>query len=354
MGIIGPTADAVRRIQIEGPSGILAISPPWFRPSFEPSTRRIVWPNGAVAHLFSAEEPDRLRGPNLDGAWGDELTSWANAPATWDMLQMALRVPGPLGHAPRAVLSTTPKLHPLLKQIMAAPSTVVTRARTSDNAANLDPSTLRYYQEKYGGTTLGRQELDAELLEGLEGALWTRALIDAGRVGEAPPLVRIVVAVDPAGGSDRKNDETGIVVAGRDAAGHGYVLEDLSGRYSPDGWARRAVHAYRANLADRIVAESNFGGAMVEATIRAVDRSVPVRLVHASRGKVLRAEPIVAMYEQGKVHHVGALPVLEDQMCGWDPTASTNSPDRLDALVWALSELMATAGGAMRVFRLPY
>lgn len=340
LGIIGPTADAVRRIQVEGPSGLLAVSPPWFRPQFEPSTRRVVWPNGAVAHLFSSEEPDRLRGPNLDGAWGDELTSWANQADTWDMLQMALRVPGPLGDAPRAVVSTTPKMQPLLKQVIAAASTVVTRARTSDNAANLDPSTLRYYQEKYGGTTLGRQELDAELLEDLEGALWTRALLNSTRVAEAPPLRRLVVAVDPAGGADRKNDETGIVVAGSGQDGHAYVLSDLSGRFSPDGWARRAVQAYQGHRADRIVAEANFGGAMVEATIRAVDPAASVRMVHASRGKQVRAEPVVALYERGRVHHVGQLPGLEDQLCGWDPMESTGSPDRLDALVWAVTELV--------------
>jgi phage terminase large subunit-like protein len=272
------------------------------------------------------------------------MTSWANAADTWDMMQMALRIPGPLGDAPRAVLSTTPKMQPLLKQIMAAESTSMTRARTSDNAANLDASTLRYYQEKYGGTTLGRQELDAELLEDLEGALWSRALLNETRVMEAPPLRRLVVAVDPAGGADRKNDETGIVVAGRGADGHAYVLSDLSGRFSPDGWARRAVTAYQGFRADRIVAEANFGGAMVEATIRSVDRSAAVRMVHASRGKQVRAEPVVALYEQGKVHHVGQLPALEDQLCGWDPMESPGSPDRLDALVWAISELLGGTG----------
>ncbi len=341
VGIVGPTSDAVRRIQIEGPSGLLSVCPPWNRPSYEPSTRRVVWESGAVCHLFSAEEPDRLRGPNLDAAWADEITSWADAPTVWDMLQFCLRVPGPKGDAPQCVVSTTPKMQRLLKAILNAPSTVVTRAKTSDNAANLDPSTLAYYREKYGGTTLGRQELDAELLEDLEGALWTRAMLDACRVYVAPPsLRRVVVAVDPAGGSSKSNAETGLIVAGRADDGHGYVLADQSGRYTPDGWARRAVDLYRTYNADRIVCEQNYGGAMVEATIRSVDASVPVKLVVASRGKAIRAEPVVSFYEQKRVHHVGMFPEMEDQLCGWDPAGSDPSPDRLDALVWAVSELM--------------
>ncbi len=340
LGIIGPTADAVRRIQVEGPSGILACAPPWCRPSYEPSTRRIVWPNGAVAHLFSAEEPDRLRGPNLDSCWCDELTSWP-APATmWDMLSMALRLPGPQGHAPQVLISTTPKLLPILKAIIAAPSTVTTRARTADNAANLDASTLAYLRGKYGGTTLGRQELDAELIEDVDGALWTRKLIDDCRVFAAPePLRRVVVAVDPSGGAGRGNDECGIVVAGRADDAHAYVLADLSGKLSPERWANRAVDAYHDHQADCIVVETNFGGEMVENTIRTIDPRVPVKRVHASRGKVVRAEPVVALYEQGKVHHVGTLPGLEDQMCGWNPNDSGGSPDRVDALVWGLTEL---------------
>ena len=341
LGIVGPTADAVRRIQVEGPSGILAVAPPWNRPSYEPSTRRIVWPNGAIAHLFSAEEPDRLRGPNLDGAWCDELTSWPQPEAVWDNLQMALRVPGLLGDGPRALVSTTPKPQPLLRALLASSSTVVTRARTSDNAANLDAATLAYYREKYGGTTLGRQELDAELLEDLEGALWTRALIDQCRVGvQSRDMRRVVVAVDPSGGSGRRNDETGIVVAAVSRDGHGYVLADLSGRYTPEGWARRAIDAYRLHEADRIIAEANFGGAMVENTIRAVAPNVPVKLVRASRGKAVRAEPVVALYEQRRVHHVGTLLELEDQLCQWDPNGNDPSPDRLDAMVWAMTDLM--------------
>ena len=340
VAIIGPTADSVRKIQVEGISGILATSPPDNRPNYEPSARRIVWPNGATAHLFSAEEPERLRGPNLDGAWFDEIAACQNAAAVWDMLQFALRIPGPLGDAPRVIVSTTPKPIPILRAILKAPDTMTTRATTLDNAANLDPSTLRFYVNKYGGTSLGRQELDGELIEDLEGALWTRLMIEACRVERAPgEWKRVVVAIDPAGGASRTSDETGIIVAAVGQDGDGYVLKDASGRYSPEGWARKAVECYEDFQADRIVAEANFGGAMVEGTIRAVSPNVPVKMVTASRGKAVRAEPVVALYEQGRVHHLRNLTLLEDQLCGWAPGAS-GSPDRLDALVWAITELM--------------
>ncbi len=339
IAIIGPTADAVRRVQIEGPSGLLAVSPPNFRPSYEPSTRRVVWPNGSVAHLFSAEEPDRLRGPNLDGAWADEITSWADIDAVWDMLQMCLRVAGPKGDAPQAVVTTTPKPLPALKAIMKDPTTVTTRGKTMDNAPNLDPSTLAQLQQKYGNTTLGRQELEAELLEDAEGALWTRKMLDEARVPAPPEMRRIVVAVDPSGGSAAGNAETGIIVAGIDRNKNSYVLADLSDRYTPERWARRAIDAYYNHHADRIVCEQNFGGAMVESTIRAVDPRVPIKMVHASRGKVVRAEPVVALYEQHRVHHVGVFTALEDQQCQWEPDIGMASPDRIDALVWAITEL---------------
>ena len=247
IGIIGPTADAIRRDMIEGSSGLLNIAPPWFRPEYEPSVRRVVWPNGAVAYLLSSEEPDRLRGLNIDLAWADELSSWSHLEETWNMLQLALRVPGPKGDAPRVVISTTPKPSQLLKSILIAPSTVVTRARTLDNAPNLDQSTLAFLTGKYGGTRLGRQELDAELLEDIEGALWTRDLIDTCRVkrGDAPGMQRIVVAVDPPGASGKASAECGLIIAGLGRDRHGYVIASLSGRYSPEQWARRAVEAYR-------------------------------------------------------------------------------------------------------------
>ena len=344
IGIIGPTADAVRRIQIEGPSGLLSVCPPWNRPTYEPSMRKVTWESGAVCHTFSAEEPDRLRGPNLDGSWMDEITSWANGRDTYDMAQMCLRVPGPLGDAPQCVVSTTPKMQALLKEILKAPTTVVTRSKTSENSANLDSSTLAYLHAKYGGTTLGRQELDAELLEDLEGALWSRALIEAGRVAVQPEnMRRIVVAIDPAGGSSKRSDETGIVAVGLAPDGHCYLLRDNSGRYSPDGWARRATALYDELRADRIVAEANFGGEMVEATLKAAGSRAAVKMVHASRGKAVRAEPVVSLYEQRRVHHVGNFPELEDQLCGWDPMEGGHSPDRLDALVWGVTELTERA-----------
>jgi phage terminase large subunit-like protein len=337
LGIIGPTADALRRIQIEGPSGVLAIAPPYCRPTFSPATRTVTWPNGAVAHLFSAEEPDRLRGPNLDGTWVDELCSMEQASHMLDMLSMALRMPGPQGDAPQVVISTTPKPIQALKAIMTAETTAITRARTRDNAANLDASTLKYLETKYGGTTLGRQELDAELLDDVDGALWTREMIDAVRVQVAPELRRVVVAVDPSG--TRRGDVAGIVVAGKSADGHCYVLADYSGRMSPEGWARKAVTVYRVHKADRIVCEANFGADMVQQTISNIDATAPVKLVHASRGKAVRAEPGVALYEQRKVHHVGQLAALENELCQWTPDGGGPSPGRLDALVWCLTEL---------------
>ena len=340
IGIIGPTADTLRRDVVQGPSGLIEISPPWCKPVHEPSQRRVIWPNGAVAHLLSSEEPNRIRGPNLDGFWGDELTSWANAEDCWDNLQFALRISGPKGDAPAGVVSTTPKRHALLKTVLADPDTVVTRSRTFDNAANLDPRTLAYLQRRYGGTSIGRQELDAELLEDVDGALWNRTMLDSCRTDFVPDLRRLVVAIDPAGGAHRKSDETGIVAAGVGYGDRAFVLADASGKYSPDGWARTAVGLYHALHADLIVAESNFGGSMVESTIRTVDPNVPIRLVHASRGKAVRAEPVVSMYEQGRVHHVGLFPTLEDQLCGWDPNVNGPSPDRLDALVWAITDLM--------------
>jgi predicted phage terminase large subunit-like protein len=344
LGIIAPTADSLRRICVEGPSGILSVGPPTERPEFEPSTRRIVYANGGIVHLFSAEEPDRLRGPNLDGYWIDELTSMPNGGSeVWDTLQMALRIPGPKGHAPCGIITTTPKNQKLLKHIMASPTTVITTAKTKDNAANLDTSTMAFLYERYEGTRLGRQELEAELIEDTEGALWTPALIDACRIKRSDQpdnFLRIVVAVDPPGGSSKSNAECGIIVAALGKDRHGYVLADLSGRLSPEQWARKVVGAYHGYKADKIVAEQNFGGAMVESTIRSLDSRVPIKMVVASRGKQIRAEPVASWYEQHRVHHVGEFPALEDQMAGWDPAESGPSPDRVDALVWALTELM--------------
>jgi predicted phage terminase large subunit-like protein len=342
IALIAPTAADARDVMVEGPSGILAVSSPWCRPEYEPSKRRLTWPNGAVAATFSSEEADRLRGPQHDAAWCDELAAWNEPSATWDMLMFGLRV----GAHPRWLVTTTPKAIKLLKELLAREGrdVVVTRGSTFENAANLAPPFLQAIRARYEGTRLGRQELDAELLSDVPGALWQIDWLDRDRAERAPDLKRIVVAIDPAVSNNEGSDETGIIVAGVDADKHGYILEDLSGKYAPHEWAQKAVAAYRRHKADRIIAEKNNGGDMVENTIRMVSSNVSFRAVHASRGKVTRAEPISALYEQRKVHHVGALSALEDQLCSFtsdfDRGRSGYSPDRVDALVWALTELM--------------
>lgn len=337
IALVGSTAADVRDVMVEGESGILAVCEPWNRPLYEPSKRRLTWPNGAIATTYSAEEPDRLRGPQHTHAWADEVAAWA-APDTWDMLLMGLR----LGDKPRAVVTTTPRSVPLMRAIQASPGLVVTRGSTRDNALNLAPSFLSGLMARYEGTRLGRQELDGEELDDNPDALWSREAIDGLRLREVPELARVVVAIDPATTATASSDETGIVIAGLGVDGRGYVLADRSGRYKPDEWARRAVEAYHAHKADRIVAEGNQGGDMVTHVLRTAWPDAPVRIVHASRGKVARAEPVAALYEQGRVSHVGALPQLEDQMCSWTPGQA--SPDRMDALVWALTELMLGRG----------
>lgn len=294
-----------------------------------------------MATTYSADEPERLRGPQHDAAVCDELAAW-RYPEAWDMLQFGLR----LGDDPRCVVATTPKPVKLLKELLAreGKDVVVSRGSTYENKANLARTFLETIVSKYEGTRLGRQELLAELLTDVPNALWQRAKIDELRIAKAPELTRIVVAIDPAAKSTEGSDETGIIVAGMGKDGHGYVLDDLSGHYQPLGWARKAIWAFEHYKADRIIAEINNGGEMVEATLRSVNKSIPYKGVHATRGKVIRAEPIAALYEQGKVHHVGSFPQLEDQLCemtlDFDRTASGYSPDRLDANVWALSELM--------------
>ena len=342
VGLISATADTARRDQV---AAILACSPSWHMPQHEPSSRRIVWPCGAIAHVLTAEEPDRIRGLNLDFLWGDELTSWSRPDDTWSNAQLALRVAGPKGDAPRGIVTTTPKRNALLRALIADPTTAITRARTVDNAANLAPEALTALRARYDGTSLGRQELDGELLEEAEGALWTRDMLEACRApaDAVPAMKRVVVAIDPAGGSGRGSTETGIVVAGVGVDGLGYVLADLSGKHSPERWAYAAATAYEDFRADRIVAERNFGGEMVESTLRSTARNLPVRMVHASRGKAVRAEPVVALFEQRRVRLVGTFATLEDQLCGWNPMGSGPSPDRLDALVWAMSDLMLAA-----------
>lgn len=355
LALVAPTAADGRNVMVEGESGILAVSPPWDRPRWEPSKRRLTWPNGAVATLYSAEEPERLRGPQHDATWCDELASWRH-PEAWDMLMFGLR----LGSDPRVVVTTTPRPTELIRRLIDDPHAVVTRGSTYENRTNLAPAFLEQIVAKYEGTRLGRQELEAELLEDAPGALWSRGIIEAARARTAPSLVRVVVAIDPAATSTEDADETGIVVAGKDEQGHGWVLADASGRYPPAAWAKTAIAAYRAHRADRIVAEVNNGGEMVEATLRAIDPNVPFAAVHASRGKAARAEPVAALYEQGRVHHLGVFPRLEDQMCSflpasrgaWDAPAVASSPDRADALVWALTDLLIETMSNQGIFEL--
>ena len=309
----------------------------------------MTWPNGAVASIYNGTEPDQLRGPQHDAAWCDELAKWQYAQEAWDQLQFGLRT----GKNPQVCITTTPRPIQLLKQIIADPGTVVTRGSTFDNRSNLAEKFLHTIRRKYEGTRLGRQELEAELLEDLEGALWKRSQIEALRVQEhqLPPLNRIVVAIDPNASSEEDSNECGIVCAGLGDDGHAYVLDDVSGVMAPNEWARTAIRLLRERMGDRIIAETNNGGEMVENTLRMVDPSVPYSAVWASRGKVTRAEPISALYEQGRVHHVGAFPRLEDQMCAFtvdfDRRVMGYSPDRVDALVWALTELMIE-GAPMR------
>lgn len=344
IALVGATAADTRDVMVEGEAGLLSVFPPNERPIYEPSKRRITFANNAVASCYSAEEPSRLRGPAHDFAWCDELAAWRFVEDTYDMMMLGLR----LGKDPRVVVTTTPKPIPLIKQMINDTKNVhVTRGTTYENIENLAQAFVEQIVRRYEGTRLGRQELNAEILDDTPGALWQRAKIDSERVSEVPEFVRVVVAIDPQATNNRNSAETGIVVAARDGAGHGYVVEDASIKESPSGWANVAVTAYRKHKADRIIAESNQGGDMVSHTIATVDPNVPVKLVHASRGKQTRAEPIAAFYEQGKIHHFGFFGDLEDQLCTWVP--GDDSPDRLDALVWALTELMIGKQPARRV-----
>ena len=340
IALVGETLADTREVMIEGPSGILRVHPPGERPVWEPSRRRLVWNNGAVAYAFSADDPEQLRGPQFEAAWCDELGKWRRAEAAFDMLQFGLR----LGAQPRQVITTTPRPTALLKKLLADPLTVVSRARTAANARNLAPTFLTRIAARYDGTRLGRQELDGEILEDLPGALFPRARIEAARIARerVPPLRRIVVAVDPPASSRAGSDACGIVAAGLGAEERLYVLADESAAcLSPLEWASRAIALYRRLEADRIVVEVNQGGEMARAVIAEVDASVPVVEVRATRGKVLRAEPVAALYEQGRVSHAGVFTALEEEMAAFGPDGLSNgrSPDRVDALVWAITAL---------------
>jgi phage terminase large subunit-like protein len=335
IAVVAPTSADARDTCIEGDSGLINVLPREAVQTWNRSLGELILVNGTRYKTFSADEPERLRGPQHHRAWADELAAW-RYPEAWDQLMFGLR----LGQHPQAVVTTTPKPTPLVKSLVASPSSRVTRGSTFDNAANLAPSALAMLKAKYEGTRLGRQELDAEILGDLPGALWSMASLDAYRLREAPPMGRIVVAVDPAVTATESSDEHGIIVAGLSEQ-RGIVLEDASLQGSPNEWARRAVSLYRSWGADAIVIEVNQGGDMVAHTIRTIDPNVKIKEVRASRGKHVRAEPIAALYEQGRVAHVGAFPALENQMTQMTTSGfeGEGSPDRVDALVWALTDL---------------
>ena len=353
VALIGETFDQTREVMVFGDSGILACSPPDRRPVWEASRRRLVWPNGATATVFSAHEPEALRGPQFDAAWVDELAKWKRAEDTWDMLQFALR----LGTHPQQVVTTTPRNVEVLKRILQSASTVTTHAPTDANRAYLAESFLAEVETRYGGTRLGRQELEGLLLDDVEGALWTTAMVEGCRVDRLPELDRVVVAVDPAVTGGAASDECGIVVAGVVTSGEpkdwrAYVLEDATVRGGPTEWARAAIAAMDRHKAERLVAEVNQGGDLIESVVRQIDPLVPFRGLRAARGKAIRAEPVAALYEQGRVKHLRgpSLGALEDQMCrmtlrGYE---GKGSPDRLDALVWAIHELMIEPAAGFR------
>jgi phage terminase large subunit-like protein len=363
VNLIAPTSDDARDIMVEGESGILAVCPSSERPYYRSSKSRLEWPNGARSLIFTADEPERLRGKQHQKLWADEIASW-RYPESWDQAMMGLR----LGPDPQVVATTTPRPIPLIKELMAAASTVVSRGTTYENRPNLAPKFVAKVISKYEGTRLGRQELNAEILDDNPRALWHRSNIDQNRVTIAPELSRIVVGLDPnvknrdraelAKSSDTL-DEAGIIVVGEGPApagwsgvdgSHLYVLDDRSLDEGPAVWGKAAAKAYHDHAADRIIGEVNNGGDMVEATIRAVDINVSYKSVTASRGKAVRAEPIAALYEQGRVHHVGSFPQLEDEMCDFDPITTVKSPNRMDALVWAATELTGDCATGMLDF----
>lgn len=413
IALVAPTAADVRKVMVEGESGILAISPPWNRPLWEPSKLQLTWPNGAIAQLFSAEEPERLRGPQCDTFWADELAAWKKLQETWDMLQFGFR----LGTDPRGCITTTPKPLPIVKQLIGndrdAPSekrtkdwdgeTAVTRGSTYDNVANLAPKFYQTVVKKYEGTRLGRQELEAAILEDMPGALWVRAQLDANRIAGVMPfpaiikpmdiitgtrdfedmdllrrnaaaiiaaipedLVRISVNVDPNVSNDEGSDEIGITVTGKGMSGRGYTMADCSMKGSPDEWASTAIIAHDLFKADRIVGEANQGGNMVEYTIQQTAKNlkdkglrptdnVGVSLVHATRGKVTRAEPVSLLYEQNRISHVGTMTTLEDQMClftsDFDRKSMGYSPDRVDSVVWGYFHLFLEEQDGAGIFQ---
>lgn len=349
LAFLAPTAGDLRDVMVEGESGILRVCErAGYLPVWEPSKRRITFPNGAIAIGYTAEEPDRLRGPNHGAAWADEPAHYPNVEYVWDQLWYGLRV----GRHPRVAVTTTPTPSPWIRSLVTDPSARVVTVSTFANEANLAPSFVRKMREKYAGTRLGRQELYGEILLDVEGALWSGELLDATRRPVEMELSRIVVGVDPAGTSTKRSDETGIVVVGLGTDGHLYVMADYSGAFTPSQWARQVYEAAEAFDVDVIVAETNYGGEMVTANLRANQpeggRLYRVKAVNSRRGKLIRAEPIFSLFEQDRAHLVGHLPELETQLCAWVP-GQGKSPDRLDALVHAAIELVGAPAGAIAV-----
>ena len=345
IALIGKTPADVRDVMIEGESGLLNISPPYNMPTYEPSKRRLTWDNGAIAQTFSSYEPDQLRGSQFDTAWADEMASWEYPEETWDNLMFALR----LGEKPQVCVTTTPRPLQLLINLRDAKTTVLTKGTSYDNRENLNQQFFDSILSKYKNTRLGMQEIYAEILEESDNAMWKREWLDEGRLQEAPQeLERVVVAIDPAVTSKKTSDETGIIVAGKDSEGKFYVLNDSSARYTPSAWSEKAIMLYNQYECDKIIAEVNNGGQLVEHTLRTQSENVPYKSVHASRGKRTRAEPIASLYEQNKVHHVGNFERLENQLCNWEANSGDPSPDRLDALVWALTELSGSGNPSIR------
>lgn len=338
VALVGKNASDVRELMIEGPAGIITISAPNEKPVYSPSRKRLEWPNGAIGSVYYGSEPDSLRGPEHDIAWADELASWAYPDETFDNLEMGLRV-NKGGRRPKGIITTTPRPIKKIKELCRASGIITTNGSTYENAGNLPASFINRMREMYEGTRIGRQELHAEILDDNPGALWRREWLDRDRVKAAPELKRIIIAIDPEATNTPNSAETGIIAAGQGYDGFYYVLEDLSIKDTPARWGAQAVAAYNKYHADRIIGETNNGGEMVKNTIISIQSNVPFTAVHASRGKVARAEPVSALYEQGKVKHVGFFRELEDQLCEWVP--GDRSPDRLDALVWAISFLSA-------------
>lgn len=358
IALIAPTIDDARKLMIEGPSGLLNITPPAERPRWISWKRELHWPNGAMAFVYTSKEPERLRGNEHDFAWLEEVGAWSRPETTWSNMRLGLRLPCPRGDHPQVIITSTPRPTALIRRLVANPHTVITSGTTYDNKANIDPDFIEAVEDEYKGTRLGEQELGGKLLTDTPGALWKMSTIESLRVERMPEdVLRVVVAIDPAVAdvqsrrdaeeNERTTAETGIVVAararcfcrGKDEQ-HAFLLDDLSGYFTPDDWGKLAVDAYESRSADRIVAEVNNGGSLVESVIRTVSRNVSYKAVHASRGKQMRAEPIAALYDQGKVHHVGVFAKLEDQMCAWNPLLSVGKVDRIDASVWAMTDLM--------------